>query len=148
MRGGCRSSGRGGRRIRPEAERATFRFSIASPISADTTIAASAMTSCMTHASACESATFYIDAAAAGLAPDHHDWQGVELASAYSASYYYFEAPTFTADGMHADVFGVGPATLTVDAPPVAEPATIALLGAGLPLLLAASRRKRGVATP
>jgi len=122
---------------------ATFSFSTAGYITSDTVILASAMKTCTTHASACASATFYSDAAAAGLAPAHPEWEAIGFTSQYSTSYYYFDAPTFTVDGTHTSVFGVGPGTLTISPSAIPEPSQTILLGAGLPLLFAAFTRRR-----
>jgi hypothetical protein len=122
---------------------ATFSFTTTGFITSDTTILASEMTECSTHASACASATFYTNAAAAGLSPDHPDREAIAFSGQYSTSYYYFEAPAFTVDGVHTAVQGVGPGTLTVNASAVPEPSPIALLGVGLPVLMVASIRRR-----
>jgi len=121
---------------------ATFDFTIPGEITSDTTIAASSMSECMTHASPCVSATFYMDSAAAGLS-SHSDWEALGLSTSTTTAYYYFEGPAFGVDGTHADVDGDGPATLTVSASAVPEPASLALIGLGLPLLLVASVKRR-----
>ena len=124
---------------------ATFSFTVPAVIGADTTIAAADMTQCQTPAGQCVSAAFYMDAAAAGLAPEHPEWEAIGFSNDSGTSYYYFDASTFATDGVHADVFGIGPATLDVNtAAAVPEPAPVSMALAGLGLLGLALRR-RGV---
>jgi len=129
---------------------ATFDFTLPGVISLDTEIAASSMSDCSTHASACVGATFYMDAAAAGLDPEHPDWQAIALSTSSVTTYYYFEAPAFAVPGVHASV-GVGnPGTLTVSPSAVPEPGSPGLMLSALGLLLGVSTslRRRDRASP
>lgn len=122
---------------------ATFSFSLPAPITADATVAAASMSQCRTPLGACIAASFYVDAAAAGLAPGHPDWEAVSLSNTDGYTvYWYFDATTFTTDGAHDAVFGDGPATLTALTSALPEPAPASLALAGLALLGTAPRRR------
>jgi hypothetical protein len=109
-----------------------FDLTVANDITSDTEIGASMMTSCWSISGTCESATFYMNAAAAGLGPEP-DWEAIGLrTTGGSTSYYYFEGPAFDTEGMNPSVDGADYASLTVTSVP--EPTSLLLMSAGLGL--------------
>lgn len=124
---------------------ATFELTLPGPVTAQTTIPAADLTSCMTHAEACTAVTFYPDAAAAGLAPAT-DWQAIGLSTASVTTFYYFDPSSFTTDGVYGEVAGFNPATLTVsDVSAVPEPTAAAMFGIATLGLAAIGRRRRAM---
>jgi hypothetical protein len=109
-----------------------FDLTVANDIDSDTEIGASMMTSCWSISGSCESATFYMNAAAAGLGP-HPDWEAIGLRTTNGTTfYYYFEAPAFATEGVNPSVYGAGYASLKVTSIP--EPSSLLLMSAGLGL--------------
>ena len=124
---------------------ATFELTLAAPVTVDETVPAADLTSCMTHAEACTAVTFYVDAAAAGLAPGT-DWQAISLSTASLTAFYYFSPSAFTTDGVYGELAGFNPATLSVSgASAVAEPTAGAMFGIATLGLIAIGRRRRAM---
>lgn len=123
---------------------ATFTVSLASPVATDLTLDAGQLSNCATPRGHCTGVSFYVDAAAAGLAPDHPDWEALALSNDHGYTiYYYFEDPAFTVDGVYAEQLN-GASTLRVsDVSAVPEPASAAFAAAGLLLLAGRLRRRR-----
>jgi hypothetical protein len=118
---------------------ATFTLEVADFITADVTFPASALISCSGPVTPCASATFVIDAFAAGFYSDP-GYEAIILASTGGWSiYYYFAEPAFATPGSYTSL--VNPGTLLVTAVP--EPSTVVLMLAGIPMLLGAGRLRR-----